>query len=57
MAPEVVMCETFRDNPYDYKADIWSLGMSFGLVFDLLIKSLKFVYRYHINRIRSNGTA
>lgn len=26
MAPEVVMCETFRDNPYDYKADIWSLG-------------------------------
>lgn len=25
MAPEVVMCETFRDNPYDYKADIWSL--------------------------------
>lgn len=28
MAPEVVACETFRDNPYDYKADIWSLGKS-----------------------------
>ncbi|XP_015914711.1 serine/threonine-protein kinase 10 [Parasteatoda tepidariorum] len=28
MAPEVVLCETFRDNPYDYKADIWSLGIT-----------------------------
>ncbi|RWS22020.1 hypothetical protein B4U80_09636, partial [Leptotrombidium deliense] len=28
MAPEVVMCETYRDNPYDYKADIWSLGVT-----------------------------
>uniref|UniRef100_A0A671S1P9 non-specific serine/threonine protein kinase n=1 Tax=Sinocyclocheilus anshuiensis TaxID=1608454 RepID=A0A671S1P9_9TELE len=26
MAPEVVMCETMKDAPYDYKADIWSLG-------------------------------
>uniref|UniRef100_A0AAQ5YZP8 non-specific serine/threonine protein kinase n=1 Tax=Amphiprion ocellaris TaxID=80972 RepID=A0AAQ5YZP8_AMPOC len=25
MAPEVVMCETSKDRPYDYKADIWSL--------------------------------
>ncbi|XP_013789540.1 serine/threonine-protein kinase 10-like [Limulus polyphemus] len=28
MAPEVVLCETLRDNPYDYKADIWSLGVT-----------------------------
>nr|AGT28744.1 SLK [Artemia parthenogenetica] len=28
MAPELVMCETFRDNPYDYKVDIWSLGIT-----------------------------
>ncbi|KTG35333.1 hypothetical protein cypCar_00029077 [Cyprinus carpio] len=25
MAPEVVMCETMKDAPYDYKADIWSM--------------------------------
>ncbi|XP_072177963.1 serine/threonine-protein kinase 10-like isoform X1 [Diadema setosum] len=28
MAPEVVRCETLKDNPYDYKADIWSLGIT-----------------------------
>ncbi|XP_022671758.1 serine/threonine-protein kinase 10-like isoform X4 [Varroa destructor] len=28
MAPEVVVCETFKDQPYDYKADIWSLGIT-----------------------------
>ncbi|CAN0091989.1 unnamed protein product [Lampetra planeri] len=28
MAPEVVMCETFKDSPYDYKADVWSLGIT-----------------------------
>ncbi|XP_038045451.1 serine/threonine-protein kinase 10-like isoform X2 [Patiria miniata] len=28
MAPEVVICETLKDNPYDYKADIWSLGIT-----------------------------
>jgi len=27
MAPEVIVCETIKDQPYDYKADIWSLGM------------------------------
>ncbi|XP_036443544.1 serine/threonine-protein kinase 10 [Colossoma macropomum] len=28
MAPEVVMCETIKDAPYDYTADIWSLGIT-----------------------------
>ncbi|ESN90504.1 hypothetical protein HELRODRAFT_131625, partial [Helobdella robusta] len=28
MAPEVVVCETMKDNPYDHKADIWSLGIT-----------------------------
>ncbi|KAM5169912.1 serine/threonine-protein kinase 10 [Mantella aurantiaca] len=28
MAPEVVMCETMKDAPYDHKADIWSLGIT-----------------------------
>jgi len=28
MAPEVVACETFRDEPYDQKVDIWSLGIT-----------------------------
>merc|ERR1719431_7810 len=28
MAPEVVSSETFRDEPYDHKVDIWSLGVT-----------------------------
>lgn len=24
----VVLCETFGDNPYDFKVDIWSLGIT-----------------------------
>ena len=27
MAPEVIQCETVKDSPYDFKADIWSLGI------------------------------
>ena len=26
MAPEVILCETVKDTPYSYKADVWSLG-------------------------------
>ncbi|CAD5213299.1 unnamed protein product [Bursaphelenchus okinawaensis] len=28
MAPEVLVCETFKDNPYDCISDIWSLGIT-----------------------------
>ena len=28
MAPEVIMCETLKDSPYNYRADIWSLGVT-----------------------------
>lgn len=28
MAPEVINCDTDKENPYDYKADIWSVGIT-----------------------------
>ncbi|CDS35968.1 STE20 serine:threonine protein kinase [Echinococcus multilocularis] len=28
MAPEVIACETFKDNPYDMAADVWSFGIT-----------------------------
>ncbi|VDM35675.1 unnamed protein product, partial [Hydatigera taeniaeformis] len=28
MAPEVIACETFKDNPYDIAADVWSFGIT-----------------------------
>uniref|UniRef100_A0A1I7RLT9 Protein kinase domain-containing protein n=1 Tax=Bursaphelenchus xylophilus TaxID=6326 RepID=A0A1I7RLT9_BURXY len=28
MAPEVMVCETFKDKPYDCIADVWSLGIT-----------------------------
>jgi len=30
MAPEVILCETIKDSPYDFKADIWSFGLCFN---------------------------
>lgn len=35
MAPEVIMCETLKDSPYDFKADIWSLGKSATFCFQV----------------------
>ena len=28
MAPEVIACETFKDNPYSMSADVWSFGIT-----------------------------
>ena len=35
MAPEVIVCESMKDKPYDFKADIWSLGMFWILFYNL----------------------
>ncbi|VDP78613.1 unnamed protein product [Echinostoma caproni] len=28
MAPEVIACETFKESPYNWKADVWSFGIT-----------------------------
>ena len=33
MAPEVIMCETSKNDPYTYSADVWSLGMKLKICF------------------------
>ena len=39
MAPEVIACETFKDNPYGTSADVWSFG-KFELTFlNMLVSS------------------
>ena len=35
MAPEVIMCETSKNDPYTYSADVWSLGMKLKNLFFL----------------------
>ena len=44
MAPEVILCETLKDTPYDYKADIWSLGKSSLSPFPLSLITLSSVF-------------
>jgi len=41
MAPEVIMCETVKDSPYNYKADIWSFGQFFYLVITYFFSNRK----------------
>ena len=41
MAPEVIMCETSKNDPYTYSADVWSLGMK--------LKNL-FLFPRHVDR-------
>ena len=38
MAPEVIVCETFRDESYDSKVDVWSFGklLFSSILFDCL---------------------
>ena len=28
MASEVIACETFKDQPYDVRSDVWSFGIT-----------------------------
>jgi len=40
MAPEVIACETVKDDPYDLRADIWSFGKLDNCIRTYSIKAL-----------------
>jgi len=65
MAPEVVLCETFRDNPYDFKVGVRKYKNLF-LIYDVTYKGVIYEYIdclgghlvswYNSYRVCTNGT-
>jgi len=52
MAPEVILCETIKDTPYDYKADIWSLGKpTCSNIFRFLVRYTWFSWRFWMSSL------
>lgn len=43
MAPEVVRCETFRDNPYDFKVNILR-GLKLDIILSFCFRIFKIIY-------------